>query len=460
MRILFQLAFPGYLRMYGSTVRLLAQRGHTVLLCYDDPEKRRDPAVASIEGERGVEVVPPLPPASRRREERIEQLRAAADYLRYLDRRFAQAPYLRRRLDKYLEGGLRLLRRVPYGTPGAGVALRVALALERRVPSDPGVERALAAHAPDAVVVTPLIGRSKRNRRQTDTVKAARALGIPVAFGVASWDHLTTKGVVKAIPDATYVWNEIQRRDAIELHSLPAEEVVVTGAQLFDRWFDRAPSTERAEFCAGAGLQPSPYVLYVGSSPNVAPPEKEIAFVRRWLAALRADAALGSLGVLVRPHPYSVESWSPVDLGTGAAVAPRTPPELPMTDADEALYFDSIHHATAVVGINTSAMVESFVQRRPVLTVRADDFRETQAGTLHFNELVSAAGPALRSAATLEEHVAQLRAALERPDEAAPGIDAFLRAFVRPLGLDVNATEALADAIEALASPPRIGRGE
>jgi hypothetical protein len=449
LRIFFQLAFPGYLRMYGSTIRLLAERGHTVLLSYDDPDKRRDPTVAELEATQNVAVVPPLPAAARPGEPAIEGLRAAADYLRYLDPRFAGAPYLRRRLDKYVNG---FLRGLPYGFPLAPPALRLALALERLVPADRGVGSALAAAAPDVVVVTPLVGRSRRNRRQTDTVKAARRRGIPVVFGVASWDHLTTKGVVKAMPDATLVWNELQRRDAVELHRVPPASVVVTGAQLFDRWFEREPSTSAGEFADRVGVARRPHVLYVGSSPNVAPPEREIAFVRRWLDALRADPAFAEVPVLVRPHPYAVESWSSVDLaGLGAAVAPRTPPELPMSDDDEALYFDSIHFAAAVVGVNTSAMVESFVQRRPVLTIRTDEFRETQEGTLHFNELLSASDGALRVAPTLTEHLAQLRQALERPDETAPAIESFLRTFVRPQGLDRPATPIVADAIEAAA---------
>ena len=163
---------------------------------------------------------------------------------------------------------------------------------------------------------------------------------------------------MKARPDATFVWNELQRRDAAELHSVPRESVVVTGAQLFDPWFDREPSTTPEEFAAKVGLEATRYVLYVGSSPNIAPPEREIPFVRRWLEALRATG--DSPGALVRPHPYNVESWADEDLtGLGAVVAPRTPPTMPMSEADDALYFDSIHHASAVVGINTSAMVEA-----------------------------------------------------------------------------------------------------
>jgi hypothetical protein len=210
------------------------------------------------------------------------------------------------------------------------------------------------------------------------------------------------------------------------------------------------------DFRGRFGLPDAPYLLYVGSSPNIAPSGREIAFVRRWMGTLRENRELGRLGVVVRPHPYSVEAWSQVDLGPATAVCPRTPPELPMTEADDALYFDSVHHAAAVVGINTSAMVESFIQRKPVLTIRAADFRETQDGTLHFGELRTAAGGALQAASSLGEHVTQLRATLVDPASLVAGIDDFLRVFVRPLGLDRPATPLLADAIEALAS----GRSE
>ena len=96
-----------------------------------------------------------------------------------------------------------------------------------------------------------------------------------------------------------------------------------------------------------------------------------------------------------------------------------------------------------MVGINTSAMVESFIQRRPVLTIGAPEFRDTQEGTLHFRHLLGASGGALQTAATLEEHVAQLRATLEDPDRRRDAIEAFLLAFVRPRGLDLPATPIL-----------------
>jgi hypothetical protein len=123
-----------------------------------------------------------------------------------------------------------------------------------------------------------------------------------------------------------------------------------------------------------------------------------------------------------------------------------------MTGEEDALYFDSIHHAAAVVGINTSAMVEAFIQRKAVLTIGDQAFAETQAGTPHFKELRAAAGPALAMAGSIGEHLDQLRVALDDPAGAAAGAEAFLLAFVRPHGLDHPATPIVADAIEAAAA--------
>jgi hypothetical protein len=460
MRVLFQLPFPGFLRMYGSTITLLAERGHRILLAYEQPDRRRDRTAASLEAADGIEIVPPLPAPARRFERQIGRLRLAVDYVRYLDSRYSGSPYLRRRLEKYLEGPLRILKLAPRRLPFTQALVRALVTVERLVPSDKALEAAIAAQAPDVVFVTPLIGRGTRDRQQTDTVKAAQRLGIPVAFGVSTWDQLTTKGVVKAAPDRTFVWNEIQRREAGDFHFLPPDRVVVTGAQLFDHWFERRPSCRREEFLERVGLAAAGrYVLYVGSSRTIARAKHEIAFVRRWIEALRSsgDPVLQGIGVLVRPHPYNVERWSAIELSdVGAAVVPRVVPELPMSADDETLYYDSIHFSSAVVGINTTAMVESLIQRRPVLTIRTKEFRDTQEGTVHFRHLASAGAGALQIAATIEEHLVQLRDAVERPEARRKAIDEFLVTFVRPHGLDRPATPILAESIEDLAAMPSL----
>src|SRR6185436_14953793 len=112
-------------------------------------------------------------------------------------------------------------------------------------------------------------------------------------------------------------WNEIQGREAREFHSVPGDRIAVTGAQLFDHWFDRVPSRSRPELHEHVGLAGCErYVLYVGSSRNITRAKREIVFVHRWLEALRGsgDPVLEKLGVLVRPHPYNVVHWAKIDL--------------------------------------------------------------------------------------------------------------------------------------------------
>jgi hypothetical protein len=452
LRILFQLPYPGYLRIYGSLLRELSDRGHTVLLAYDLAGKRRDTGAEAFERLPGVTARDPLPWSPRGVGAIARRLRPTIDYLRYLDPRFTGAPYLRERMEKYVP---RLAVRLARGRAGpalARLAVPALRAADRALPPNPATVAALRDERPDVVVVSPLIARGPSGVRQEDTVKASRKLRVPVAAAITSWDHLTTKGLLKTMPDRVLLWNDVQRQEATALHGVPADRIVLTGAQLFDQWFDRSATASREELMRPLGLDPAqPYVLYVGSSPNITEPEREERFVRDWIAALRRGG-FDDLGVLVRPHPGNSEHWSTVDLSdAGGAVAPRRRPQIPMTEADEALYFDSIHHAAAVVGINTSAIVESLIQRRPVLTIRAPEFRHTQEGTLHFHYLLPAGGGCVRAAAGFQEHLAHLREALEAPEGAAREIDSFVRAFVRPHGLDRPATPVLADAIEALA---------
>jgi hypothetical protein len=130
---------------------------------------------------------------------------------------------------------------------------------------------------PDVLMLTPLL---YFRSHQVDHVRCARQLGIKSVLGVGSWDHLTTKGLIHEVPDRVLVWNEAQKQEAIELHGVPADRVLVTGSQAYDHWFAATSSLDREAFCAQVGLDPGrPMLLYLCSSPFIAP--YEVEFVRR-----------------------------------------------------------------------------------------------------------------------------------------------------------------------------------
>ncbi len=450
MRILLCLHTPRFARYYEDVIRDLQARGHELTIALGRADLGAD-VLATLDLD-----VPVVQRPKRGDGYGYAALgvRTGIDYARYLDPRFADAAFLRGRARgravellpplALLERAPRALRRRPR------LLLGPLLAAERAIPSSAELEAFIRAQEAEVVLVSPLVNFRSW---ETDLVKSASALGVPSAALIASWDNLTTKGHLRVVPDRVMVWNAAQRQEAVELHGVPAERVVVTGAPVFDRWFGRRPSTPRDAFCARAGLDPArPFVLYVGSTSNINAPDWEDAFIRRWVAALRAHGgALADLQVLVRPHPDRRGAYvsDPLADLPDAAVWPPERPS-PADPGDRAGFFDSLFHSAAVVGVNTSAMIEAAIVGRPVLTIRVDDFAQAQSGTLHFDHLRAENGGFLVEGRDLREHAAQLAGALGDPEATRDRLAAFVASFVRPFGREVAAGPRMVQAIEAL----------
>jgi hypothetical protein len=121
---------------------------------------------------------------------------------------------------------------------------------------------------------------------------------------------------------------------------------------------------------------------------------------------------------------------------------------MPLFEAAKDAYFDSLHHAAAIVALNTTGMIEAGIAGRASFTLLAPEYAGTQHGTLHFVHLT--APGFLRTAATFDEHHAQLDAELRTPSTRAT-LAPFLEQFVRPFGLASPATPRVADTIEQIA---------
>jgi hypothetical protein len=249
-------------------------------------------------------------------------------------------------------------------------------------------------------------------------------------------------------PDRTYVWNEVQRREAVELHGLDPDTVAALGAHTFDHWFEWEPSRTREELCAEVGLDPRrPFLLYVCSSGFIADDERPI--VSGWVEALRVDPELAAVGVLVRPHPTNGAVWAEHSLGILANVGVWPPVgEDPTDDARRAGFYDSIHHSAAVVGANTTALIDAAIVGRRTYSILLPELRGAQEQTLHFHYLLPENGGALIVARSLEEHLGQLRALLRGDAGDGGWREDFLRSFVRPLGLDRPVAPLLVDDLE------------
>jgi len=330
---------------------------------------------------------------------------------------------------------------------------RLLRTIERSLPRADAFEAFIAAHQPDAVLITPLVDIGSP---QVEYLRAAKALGMRTVLPVGSWDHLSSKSLLREIPDALLVWNEVQRAEAVQMHGVPDDRVVVTGAQCYDQWWDRRPTRTREAFCQRVGLRSDrPFVLYVCSS-LFRDTVEEPPFVLEWIEALRSsdDPRLTEVGILIRPHPSRLKEWQTIDLTGYRDVAFWGAHPVDADAKDD--YFDSMYYSAAVVGLTTSAFVEASVVGRPVHSVIVPEISATnQEGTIHFHYLIR--GGLLHAARSFEEHVRLIAEAVGAagPDGVFdPASRRFAEWFVRPFGADVAATPRFVDALERVAAAP------
>jgi hypothetical protein len=452
VRVLFGVTHLGLLRHYQPVLRELIARGHTLhVVCQDATRGLFEASDLRLVtgGVDGVtfDALPERP--STVWTEFGDWAQLVMDWVRYLSPAFQDATALRTRVEGQVpEWSRRLIESLRrFDEHGRGT-LAVLKATDAVVPPAQSWLDFIRDWRPDLVLVSPYVYVGFGQR---DLVKAAQLLGVPSAACIASWDNLTNKGVISTMPDRVFVWNDAQRTEAVELHDVPPEQVVVTGAQSFDRWFGRQPSRTREEFCRVVGLDPGrPIVLYLGSSDFIAP--REGRFVREWIGLVRSaqDPLLSTAGVLIRPHPKNFAQIAALDLSEFEGVV-VWPPQVRTFGQDfDSDFFDSLFHSNVVVGVNTSAQIEAAIVGRAVCTWKADEFAHSQGGTPHFQHLASSEHGMLFVAESEEEHLQHLAGLLRDPAAVAARTEAFVRSFVRPNGLETAAGTVFADAVESL----------
>ena len=441
----------GSFRMYEAAIRDMAARGHTIHLALGRAEALgwNKALTALLVDHPAITWSWLSPTASAFWSELAKTIRIWADYLRYFQPEYDSTPKLKARAEERVPSRLvRLSNRRMFRNPANRRRLLAVLrAFERALPPMQEVEQQLREQQPDVVLITPLVYLGSS---QFEVLRAAKALGLRNAFCVGSWDHLSSKALIRDMPQRVVVWNDTQKDEAVRLHGVPEGRIVITGAQCYDQWFGRSPVRTREEFCRRVGLPADrPFFLYVCSALFWGSPV-EAEFVRRWVQSLResSDRDLREAAILVRPHPARMEEWGKVDLSPFPHVAMYG--STPVDAASKDDYFESLFYSSAVVGLNTSAFIEGAIVGRPVHTVLLPEFHENQEGTLHFHYLLTVGGGVLKAARSLEEHHRQLAASLRLPAGTPGSNPGFVREFVRPHGLDRAATPVFCDAVDDL----------
>jgi hypothetical protein len=212
MKILFLARHFSYLRLFESAIVELAERGHTIHLSADREESLGGAGLVERLAARYPRVTVGWTPTRQSGAWLAlgQKLRLGIDHLRFLDPRYDTMPRLRGRSEERTPRLVRWLAALPVvRTPAGRRALSWVLRqFEQAVPRSRELETFYREQKPDVVLITPLVDLGSP---QLDHYLSARALGLRTVLCVGSWDHLSSKSLLRAIPDLVTVWNETQK---------------------------------------------------------------------------------------------------------------------------------------------------------------------------------------------------------------------------------------------------------
>ena len=453
LKIIFIIRSPEVFHHYQSIVRSLVSRGHRLEVLFDPRWSKGE----SLEAVQALQQsgMPFIYGFSEIRSDFWRRIlfhtRELLSFRRYLVvEKHRQSRYYRDRWEGYLPRSLRWLLRLPLAKSALKSRMTSAFlkSIERVMPPSRIIVEKLRAASPDAVVAGPV--NMRFSSADLEYLKAAVFLKIPTAVPVVSWDNLTTKGLFHVWPDRLLVWNDVQREEAIEHQFFPAERISMIGAPLFDGWFDGLkPSLARDVFCAAHHLCPDhPFILYLGSSCNVAQDETwVIKELRRALDDIK-DRVISKVQIVVRPHPANYAIYDKLNL-PGVSVIPRRG-TLPDSSSARQLFIDTSAYALGVVvGANTTAVIDSIILGKPAIVFLNDHYSKTQLETLHFKQLLEA--DVFDKVRTPEGFIAAVNRLLKGEDTHKEARERYIQSAVRPWGLERSAGEIAADEIERLA---------
>ncbi len=324
--------------------------------------------------------------------------------------------------------------------------------IQQKIPVAPEIKRHIQQHAPDILIALPLISGDSR---EGEYIQAANALNIPTVYSMFSWDNIASKATFHSKPGSHLVWNKPLADELSLLHDIPRERIYVTGAARFSRLLEHKDEylLPRDEFCRVAGIDPSKkYILYVGSTylldSKVQKTLNEDLLIVDIARELAKNEKTQDVHVLVRPHPVNARIIPALHAARNETISIYpSPGELPDTEEKRRMFYNSIYHSVAVVGVNTTAFLEASALDKPCVTIISKEYGETQQ-LVHFHHLVD--GGFLETANRVEDMGEIIGQIVSGTDERAVQRREFVKNFLKSLESGKSAVTVYADLMERL----------
>lgn len=212
-------------------------------------------------------------------------------------------------------------------------------------------------------------------------MREARDFGIPVVGMTRSWDNLTGKGLLRFVPDALVVQNDLLRDEVVRYHNIDIGRVRVVGIPHYDRYLQHKPPSREA-FCKDLGFDSSrPLILFTPIGDRHIRNNVTDRMIMDMLVRAHDDGTLPSgTQVLVRFPPtihvsmgdFITPSWMHLEQpGVGFSRSSRNDSEL--NEADDLRLIDSLASCDLVLTGPSTIAIDSALADKPIVLIGFDN---------------------------------------------------------------------------------------
>lgn len=209
----------------------------------------------------------------------------------------------------------------------------------------------------------------------------ARRRGLRLISMVRSWDNCFSKGLMRVIPDKLIVNNQTIKEEAVSLHRIPAENIVVLGSAQYDI-FTNGKRTERKIFFESMGLDPNKkLILFAPAGKILSGTDGQIIEILK--SAIDESEFQLPVQFLIRNHPNHPADISSV-IGRddfvvedpGTTFNRNNPKDTELTLSDNEHLADELFYADIVIWVATTLGMDAIVFDKPQIAIDFDGYEK------------------------------------------------------------------------------------
>lgn len=224
-------------------------------------------------------------------------------------------------------------------------------------------------YQPDLVFLAHIFGDE-----ETSMLRQARKRGIKSMAFINSWDKITSRCMVRLLPDKMIVHNEIVKKEAIKYADMPPENIEIVGVPNCDIFVNAKPS-RKEEFCAKVGLDAKKKILMF------CPLGKRYSDIDAEIINIISDFKIknllpGDVQILVRFPPNDIVDLSKIknkelltfyQPGVRFTTESERRVDWDMNEKDIQLLLDSLFHSSLLVCQASSLSIDASIFNKPII---------------------------------------------------------------------------------------------